>query len=73
MKLVIKEFYTPKDLEKRFVLMIPLPNGKELYAQPIMEGMQFSTLDEILREIARLDPKDEIKIELTRVNRYRNG
>jgi hypothetical protein len=71
MKLIIKEFYLGEnDSKKRFVLAVPI-NGKDIYVQPLTCPLQFNTMEEILDEIARLDPKDELEVELTRVNRYR--
>jgi hypothetical protein len=77
MKLIIKEFYIPfgekeggREPESRFVLATKL-NEKELYFQPVSARLHYNTFEEILAEIARIDPKDSFEVKLTRVNRYR--
>ena len=79
MKFSIQEFYLPVDTEERFILTFEV-DDKIVYLQSPLklkkqenEWLKFSTLDEVLKEIARIDPKDQHEVILKRVNRYKSG
>jgi hypothetical protein len=74
MKIILREFYIPRNGEEpkeRYIIILEV-DGAEFVLQPILtKDMQYSTLEDALLHVAAIDPKDKYVVQLSSANRYR--